>query len=158
DEPLLLVGVEVEDSDDVAVVELGDGLRLALEALAELLVPAEGGGDGLDGHEPVEDRVVGLVDLAHCSLADLVDDPVLAQLRALHGTRHPEDQQRIIARPDGVSERPSLCRERCSGSRGSVGQRAPRAERSNRWRARRKSRAAVAYLRERRLASASWAR
>ena len=70
----------VVDGDDVRVVQAGRGLGLALEALAQRVVGAELGGDRLDRHEAVQDRVVGLVDLAHRALTDLFKDLVLPDL------------------------------------------------------------------------------
>jgi hypothetical protein len=87
DEPLLFV--ELEDGDDVAVVELRGGPRFPVEPLAERLVGAERRRDRLDGDVPVQDGVVGLVDLAHRPLTDLVDDLVLSELGPLHWPRAP---------------------------------------------------------------------
>ncbi len=84
-----LVVPEVVDRDDVRVVELGGGLRLALEALAELRVGGERRRDGLDRDEAVEERVVRLEDLAHRTLADPFDDPVLADAVQVHHDHPP---------------------------------------------------------------------
>ena len=75
---------EVEDGDDVRVVELGRRLGFPQEAAAEVGIGGEGGGDRLDGDEPVEERVLGLVDLAHRPLADLPDHAVLADSVEVH--------------------------------------------------------------------------
>ena len=56
---LALLLAEVVDGDDVRMVEAGGGLRLALEALAQLVVGADGGRHRLDGDVAVEDGVVG---------------------------------------------------------------------------------------------------
>jgi hypothetical protein len=61
---------DVEQRADVRVVERGDGLRLALEALASLLVLGEGRGKDLDGDAAVEARVLPAPDLAHPAGAD----------------------------------------------------------------------------------------
>ena len=82
DEAVLLA--EVEDGDDVRVVELGGRLGLALEAAAEVGLGGEGRGDRLDRDEAVQERVLGLVDLAHRALADLPDDPVLPDPVQVH--------------------------------------------------------------------------
>ena len=52
--------------------------RLAAKSLDEILVRAERLGDGLDGNEALQRRVLTLVDLAHGALADLADNVVLA--------------------------------------------------------------------------------
>ena len=75
---------EVVHGHDVRVVEERRRLRLALEALQGLVAGVEPGGDRLQGHEAVEDRVPGLVDLAHRPAAELADDLVLADPLALH--------------------------------------------------------------------------
>ena len=49
---------DVEERADVGVVERGDRLRLALEALAPLLVLGEAGGEDLDRDAAVEARVL----------------------------------------------------------------------------------------------------
>ncbi len=60
----------VEDRDDVGVVELGHGLRLAAEALAEGLLGAQVGVQGLDGDGAVQHRVVRQVDRGHAALTE----------------------------------------------------------------------------------------
>ena len=66
------------------VVELGRGLGLALEAAPEVRVGGEGRRDRLDRHVPVQERVLGLVDLAHRALADRPDDAVLPDVVQVH--------------------------------------------------------------------------
>ena len=75
---------EVVHGDDVRVVEERRRLRLALEALQGLVAGGDPGAERLQGHEAVEDRVPGLVDLAHRAAAELADDLVLADPLALH--------------------------------------------------------------------------
>ena len=75
---------EVVHGDDVRVVEKRRRLRLALEALQGLVAGGDPGGERLQGHEPVEDRVLGLVDLAHRAAAELADDLVLSDPLELH--------------------------------------------------------------------------
>jgi hypothetical protein len=84
-EPVLLA--EVVDGDDVRVVEPRRRLRLVPEALPEVGVGGERGRDRLDRHVPVEQRVVGPVHLAHRTLADLLDDTVLADTVEIHHRR-----------------------------------------------------------------------
>ena len=82
---------EVVHGHYVGVVEQGRGLGLALEALERLVVGAEPGGERLERDEAVQDRVVGLVDLAHRAAAELADDRVLANPLAIHA---------LICRPE----------------------------------------------------------
>jgi len=49
------------------------------EALDELLVPGEVWGQDFDGHQAVQDGVVGLVDHTHATPANLLQDAVFAQ-------------------------------------------------------------------------------
>jgi hypothetical protein len=77
----LLVADVVEDAD-VGVLEVGDGLGFALEALAEFGALGQMRGQRLDGDDTVEARVAGLVDFAHASCADLCEDFVGAEMSA----------------------------------------------------------------------------
>ena len=61
---------DVEERADVGVIQGGDRLGLALEALAALLVLGEGGGEDLDGDAAVEAGVLPPPDLAHSAGAD----------------------------------------------------------------------------------------
>jgi hypothetical protein len=68
---------DVEDAADVGVGHLARELDLALEALEHLGI--EGGdvvADGLEGHPLPEQEVLGLVDLAHPTLAEHAQDLV----------------------------------------------------------------------------------
>jgi hypothetical protein len=68
---VLLDLADLEDGDDVRVVELRRRPGLALESLDRILPPHQGRRDHLERHRPVEERVVGLVDLPHGPLAEL---------------------------------------------------------------------------------------
>ncbi len=81
---LALLAAEVEDGDDVGMVQGRGGLRLALEALHELVVGGVELGHRLDRDVTVERPVVGAIDVAHGSGADLGEDEVLADLLAFH--------------------------------------------------------------------------
>ena len=59
---------DVVDGADAGVIERGDGLGLALEAL-ERLRRGRVGGEDLDRDQPVEARVARAVDLAHATCA-----------------------------------------------------------------------------------------
>lgn len=72
------------DGDDVGVVERGDGLGLALEALAALAVGADRGWEHLEGDAAVEVRILGRVDLAHAAVAEGARDPVVVQRQPDH--------------------------------------------------------------------------
>ena len=61
---------DVEQRADVGMVERGDRLRLALEALAALVVLREADGKDLDGDAAVEAGVLPAPDLAHAAGAD----------------------------------------------------------------------------------------
>ena len=56
------------------MVESGDRLRLAIEALLHVRVAGEVRRQDLDRHRAVQARVGGLVDLAHAAGADGCDD------------------------------------------------------------------------------------
>ena len=98
---------EVEHGDDVRVVEPCRRLRLALEALPELRVGGEGRADRLQGDVPVEKGIVGLVHLAHRTLADLPDDPILPDPVQVHHrpTLRPARCHRHRALPQAHGER-----------------------------------------------------
>ncbi len=76
------------DGRDVGVVELGEQLRLALEARQPLRVLGEGSRQELEGHIAVEAGVAGPPDLAHASSAELLGDLVVAQRLAGHQRLH----------------------------------------------------------------------
>ncbi len=73
----------VDRVDDVVVRELGGDLGLALEPLDEFLVLGQGVEQDLDGDDPVDARLPGLVDDPHRALAELRDDLVAGDLELL---------------------------------------------------------------------------
>ena len=81
------------------MVELGEKLRLALEARQTLRVGGEGGGEDLDGHLAVELRVGGAVHLAHAALAQPSGDPIGAQRRSDQRSPLPEHPTLRCATP-----------------------------------------------------------
>ena len=71
---VLLDGV---DGDDAGMIERGDGLRLALEALPRVRVAREHAGQDFQRDPPVQARVLRDEHLAHAALAERLDDPVV---------------------------------------------------------------------------------
>ncbi len=71
--------VGVEGGDDVRVRHLGDRLDLPLEAEDGGPFLRQGGGQDLQGDDPLHAEVHGLVDVPHAAPADLVEDDVGAQ-------------------------------------------------------------------------------
>src|SRR5439155_25668858 len=69
---------DVIDGDDVRVVEVGGGLGLQAEAGQVLGERQLAGPDHLEGDDAAEGLVTGLVDDAHATLGDLVEQFVLA--------------------------------------------------------------------------------
>ncbi len=72
---------EVVDGDDVRVVEAGQGLGLAGEALGEGGVGAALGGEELEGDEAAEGFLAGLVNHAHAAAAEAGKDLQLGEMR-----------------------------------------------------------------------------
>ena len=79
-----VVGTEIVDGEDVRVIELGDGLGLALETREPIGVGGHRLRQHLDRHIAIEPLVVRAVDHAHPALADLLDDAVVAEGGADH--------------------------------------------------------------------------
>ena len=73
----------VDRVDDVVVRELGGDLGLAVEPLDEFLVLGQGVEQDLDGDDPVDARLLGLVDDPHRALAELLEDLVAGDLELL---------------------------------------------------------------------------
>ena len=71
---------EVVQRDDVRVLQLRGGVRLAAEALPEHLVAREVVGQQLEGDGPAAAGVEGAVHGAHAAAAELVLDPVGPEL------------------------------------------------------------------------------
>ena len=86
----------VDRVDDVVVRELGGDLGLALEPLDELLVLGQGVEQDLDGDDPVDADLLGLVDDPHRALAELLDDLVAGDLELARWPRPISCSSRII--------------------------------------------------------------
>ncbi len=68
------------------MVEGGQRLGLALEAVQPLGVRGQLGRQQLERHLPLEPRVLGAIDLTHAARAELLEDAVVAQGAARHET------------------------------------------------------------------------
>ncbi len=98
DERLLAVAGVVH-GDDVGMVELAGGPRLAQERSgARRVAAAAAGGQRLERHQPAEGRVLRQVDDAHGAAAQLLDDLVAAQA---FGSLHGSPCSRVSAAPEG---------------------------------------------------------
>ena len=73
----------VVERNDVRVLELGDDLRLALEATDEVRMVRELGRDRLDRDLASDLRLGGAIDHAERALADLLQEPIAPQRLAL---------------------------------------------------------------------------
>ena len=92
DEGVLRVFAILVNGHDTGVVERAGRLRLAAKATGQvfrlLVVFDQFLADGLDGHQPLDDGVMRLVDDAHGALADHAGDRIFAQaLGNVHGCR-----------------------------------------------------------------------
>jgi hypothetical protein len=87
------------EGDEVGVVQRRRGARLALEAGEGVGVGGVAGGEELDRDVAVELGILGEVDLAHPSFADLGDNTIVRYRPADHGLRGP-----IVPRPVGGSK------------------------------------------------------
>jgi hypothetical protein len=81
-ETLLAHVLQAVEGRDVRMVEGGEELGLALEAGEAGLVPLHAGGERLDRHLPVEDRVAGAIDLPHATAPQPTYDQVGTDLCA----------------------------------------------------------------------------
>ena len=96
------------DRDDVRMGQPGGGLRLAGEALADVLLEGELGRQHLDGDPALEPLVAGAVDHAHAAAADLALDGIRVAQRL------GEARRAAAYRPS----RSSACRLWATASRG----------------------------------------
>ena len=94
----------VVDRDDVRVLQRHHELRLAGEALAEPLVPRQGGRDELQRDGPLQAQVVGPVHDAHPAAADQLLDPVAEEVAAdADGLGRRPCSRRVSLRPAEMS-------------------------------------------------------
>jgi hypothetical protein len=81
----LAVGViNLVDRADVGVMERGGGLSFAQEALLRLGVTEQVSAEEFQRHLSAQLRVLNPIDHAHPALAELLDDPVMADGLADH--------------------------------------------------------------------------
>ena len=71
---------EIVDVEDIRVMQPGDRVRLAIEALADLLAGMEVCVENLHGHGAAELRVPAPPHHGHSALPDLLLEPVPAEL------------------------------------------------------------------------------
>ena len=81
------------DRHDVRMAQLGGGLRLAGEPLADVLLEGQLGGQHLDRHPALEPLVPGAVDHAHPAPADFALDGIRVTQR-----RGEPGRQRLVGR------------------------------------------------------------
>ena len=107
------------DGDDPGVVEGGEGLGLALEALEPLRVGGHLGRQDLEGHLAPELRVGRTVHLAHATGADGGGDAVVGERLADQRRRHwPPPRAKSDGTPDAQSSTTRSSRgRRRSGTR-----------------------------------------
>src|SRR5439155_12077752 len=86
DEGAAILVADVENRADVRVIQGGSGARLPLEPAERLRISRDFLGQKLEGHEPVQANVFGLVDHAHSAPAQLLDDAVMRDGLAGEGT------------------------------------------------------------------------
>ena len=92
---------------DVRVVQAGDRLRFAVEALLHVGVVGEVRRQHLDGDRSIQPGVGGFVDLAHAASTEGTSDFVRTEARAggkRHGGRGHHTPSEDLWRPDGSAE------------------------------------------------------
>src|SRR5208337_5543143 len=77
---------DVINGADVGVIQGGSGPRLPLETCERLRVVSDFVRQKLQGHEPVQADVLGLVNHAHSATAQLLDDAIVGDGLANKGT------------------------------------------------------------------------
>jgi len=87
DERLPVLLVNLVDGADVRMVQPGSGLGFPLEAAESLRVLGHILGQELEGNKAIQFDVFGLVDDAHATAAELLDNPVVRNGLADHGVQ-----------------------------------------------------------------------
>ena len=104
--------LQAVNGGDVRVIQRSQQMTFALEASHALGVGGDLGPEDLDRDLAVQARVVGPIDHAHPALADLLDDPVMAEGFSYH--RHVARKvtlSRRAWRGDGPLDYSVICRE-----------------------------------------------
>src|SRR6185437_12889387 len=86
DEGLVLILPDVVNGADVGVIQSRRGLRLALKSGQGLWVAEHLIGQELEGNKTVQAGVLRLVDHTHTPAANLLDDLVMGDFLANHGS------------------------------------------------------------------------
>ena len=83
-----VVLVDVVDGADVRMIQRGGGPRFAVESLQRVRLGDERLGQELQGNHPREPRVLGLEHDAHAAAAQSLENPVMGDGLADHGSNH----------------------------------------------------------------------
>jgi hypothetical protein len=75
---------ELIDCDDVGVLETSGGARFGVETFQEIGVICKAGGQCFERDDSVDEGVAGLIDDAHGTLPNLLDDLEFAELLHRH--------------------------------------------------------------------------
>jgi len=86
---------DVVDGENVGMVQRGGGARFLLETVPVVRIVAGSGADKLQRHVAPQPFVPRAKDFAHCSGADLFEDPIMPHELANHKRIH--DPQRCMA-------------------------------------------------------------
>jgi len=89
--------LEPVDGGDVGVAQGGQHPGFALEALQLGGIAVKCARQGLDGHLPIQDRIVGAIDLPHGARAEQAADLVAPEPGARHERRAPADLARVLS-------------------------------------------------------------
>src|SRR5579864_6868379 len=89
DESLTARLIDLVNGADIWVIQGGSGARFALKTLEDLGVGGDVLGKKLEGDEASQLDVLGLIDDTHTSAAEFLDDPVMGDGLADHGSGVP---------------------------------------------------------------------
>ena len=78
------LGKKVRNSGNTGMIQLGQQLRFAAKTLHAAAVMGEGVGKNFDRNLSVQLRVLGSVDYAHTTFAELIEDLEVSDLGACH--------------------------------------------------------------------------
>jgi len=63
------------------MLQAARGLRLTVEALQQIWIVGQSGGNGLQGDQPVDEGIAGAIDNSHAAAAQFTDEFVFAEFR-----------------------------------------------------------------------------